>query len=596
MKTFLSFMLAALCFVVFFQVRENAFLSLDDDLYVSENPYIRDGLTVNGLRWAFTAGLLHTSKHTDYWQPFTFISRMLDFQFVGGKAAGHHCVNLVLHILNVLLLFFLLQRSTGRLWPSFAAACLFGVHPLAVEPVSWVTARKDVLGWFFGLLCLHAYLSYRRSSGGKWYAGCLAAFVAALLSKPAMIVLPGYLVIVEFWVLRPPLLPAPLPNITRGEGVSRVIPFCLIALLYAGIPFISQRDVFPYKSGVEIVSHVFDRYFFFLQKFFWPAHLWIYGGMVMPVFNPFILTAKIFSLAGISILAYRMRQRFPFLLAGWLWFVVGLIPVAGLEWPADRFMYVPMVGLIVMVVWSGAEWQRGWPKPAGVWVATISVLIAVCAGLSFQQGRFWRDSPTLFAHALAMYPDNYWAHNSLGVTLTGANKLDEAKRHFQRAIELRPNDAKQLTNMASLLIKQGQYEPAYPYAKKGYELDPFFPAAINNLALVFERRGNMEDAVCLYLKGLANNPQDPTLRENFANFLKNAGQNGPRQDGVYTRHYQNKAVSQEVKFVQGKMEGFYRVYLPDGDLVLEQEYKNGIPVGKPKRYYQKKVLGDYVPQ
>jgi protein O-mannosyl-transferase len=644
--------LLTLTWVVFFQVRHNDFLTLDDDKYVSDNPYIQSGFTPQAVGWAFKAGLTQKTNHTDYWQPAVVLSRLLDYRLFGKSAAAHHVMNLVYHSANVVLVFLFFWRLARSLDAAFFLAAIFAIHPLQVEPVSWVTARKDMISVLWAMICLHSYLSFvnepqtygakpRRGEGehkfdgrinpaksegrsgvnknprrrefwlthapeghglqsmDEWpppsgagfkfvttgfctWGSTFVSFILALMSKPVMIVLPVILKLIGDFT-------GPSPARGRRRYLP-LMPFFLVSLAYVSIPFIGQPGVFDHLSKSSLSALVIDRYVWYAGKFLWPVRLGMYGGWLDTTRWSAGVLIKAIMVAAVTGTSFWLHRRQPALWAGWQWFIVALIPVVALEWAGDRFMYFPIIGLLLMLC-PALSFIKGRGATIGA-----AVVIFLLAALSYRQGAYWRNTESLFLRALAINERNYWAHNSLGALYSCQNKYDLARRHLLRAIQLKPDDIKAINNMASLYIKLEKYQEAFNFAYRAYLINKDFVPVLSNLGVSLEHLGDDQESIVFYLRGLCFEPQDPSLQENFSNYLKRIGRAAPSWNGYYRRYYAGHHLSREAVFKNGLLEGPFKVYFENGDLILKQEYKNGIPAGAPERYFLGKRLPDFVPQ
>lgn len=518
--------LAALTVIIFWPVRHFEFLGLDDHVYVSGNPHIRDGLTLNGLKWAFGADLFFQSENADYWQPLTFGSRMADFHFFGADAGAHHLMNLALHGANVILLFVILFRLTGSLYASAAVAVFFAIHPLGVEAVAWVSARKDVLSVFFALLAAQAWLvSFRR---GTWWMAGVAAFIASLLSKPMMITLPILLMMADY---------VRLVNVKINRKGERFVdpfsfrveawrsfitkwPLWLVCLVYAPVPFLGQPRAFDYT-----VTHPVTRALlacgFYLGKILVPFNIALYGPVPEEAVAAGTPVAALAALLLISWCVFHPRLKFyPMIRLGWVWFAAGILPVAGLEWPADRFVYFPKVGILIMVVWGIAHLSERFavnaPEKRAVLMGGFVAYAVFLGVVTARALPYWRDDITLMRRALDYDRRNYAAHNILGVALARAGDTDAALGHFEQAIALKPGRERAYNNIGMVFYNQNRLEEARTYFERALVLKGDDAELLVNLGNVHARWGDLDRAIGYYSRALALAPGKPGVLNNLA--------------------------------------------------------------------------------
>ena len=446
-------MLAAVTLAVFWRATECGFINYDDPDYVTQNPYVQQGLTAESVRWAFT------SRHEGLWIPLTSLSHILDWQLYGENPAGHHLTSVLLHIANTLLLFLLLRRLTGSLWRSGLVAALFALHPLHVETVAWISERKGVLSTLFWLLTLYAYAGYARfqaqgskTQAARSYVAALVVFAIGLMAKPMLVTLPLIMLLLDYWPLERWKSPVPAgqpsqetePAIWAWRRWRRLVleklPFILLAAVFgvltAGVAPTSSLTVGQRLSNALISC---PRY---LWKTLWPAAL------AIPYPHPWnwpvwqVVLAAAF-LVGMTVWVIRQARRRPYCATGWIWFLGTLIPVLGLVRMgvysiADRYTYVPLIGIFLMVVWAAgdvaAKWAR-WKPAAG---AMAALVLGLCAWRAHDQLGFWTDSGALFTHAIAVTEGNCIAHTNLGYYLEAKGRLEEAIRHYAEAVRIWP--------------------------------------------------------------------------------------------------------------------------------------------------------------
>ena len=484
----LNMVLFAASFGVYSPVVTHGFLSFDDDIYVTDNPAVRRGLSDDSWPW--------TTFHASNWHPLTWLSHRLDCQLFGLDPRGHHLVNLLFHVTNTQLLFFLLWRMTGAAWRSALVAALFALHPLHVESVAWIAERKDVLSTFFGFLCLGAYALYAERPGSIRFAAVVAAFACSLLAKPMWVTLPFLLLLLDYWPLR------------RGQTVARLliekVPLLVLSAASSVVTVFAQSqralvssEHLPLPDRIDNALVSYARY---LGKTFLPTNLTVFYPLHAGEPTTGWAVGAALLLTTVTILAVWCRRNQPAFLVGWLWFLGTLVPVIGLvqvgaQAMADRYTYIPLVGLFVALVWSiPGEWAG---STLGRTVCTMGggILLIACAILTWQQLRFWQDDGTLWRHALDVDERNPVAHLSLGAHLYVRGKVDDAERNFGRALELSPRYALAVNNLGISRLRQGHVEDAQILFARTLELDPNNASFQNNLGLALLRGGRREQAI-----------------------------------------------------------------------------------------------------
>jgi Tfp pilus assembly protein PilF len=473
---------AALLFVTFVayaQVRHFDFVNYDDPEYVTGNAHVRQGLTVQNLLWAAS------SREAANWFPITRVSHMLDAQLFGLDAGLHHLTNLLFHAFATLLVFGFLERATHARWPSAFAAALFALHPLHVESVAWIAERKDVLSAFCWFLALWAYVRYAQRPRWTGYLLVLLAFCAGLLSKPMVVTLPLVLLLLDFWPLR--RLPATRRRIDRI--LFEKAPFFALSAAVAIVTYFAQqgsRAVKPFPIELRL-ENALVSYVTYIVKFFWPAHLAVFYPYPRTVsrweaFAAFIL------LASATALVIRTIPTRPYLFVGWLWYLITLIPVIGIiqvgaQARADRYTYIPMVGLSIMLAWSLADALKRRPQLKPVFVTFAACACGCCAFLTFTQLQYWKNSESLFRHALEVTQDNYVAHHNYGLAIADQpGRLPEAISHYQAALQIQPESIEARTDLGTALAESGHFEEAIAEFQRALQLAPDCTICRNNLS------------------------------------------------------------------------------------------------------------------
>jgi tetratricopeptide (TPR) repeat protein len=522
----IALLLALVTLAVYSPVRQFAYLNFDDPDYVAQNPLIQRGLDRETMKLAFTR------THSFNWHPLTTLSHMLDCRLFGANPGAHHLVNVAFHAASTLLLFTLLRRTTGDLWPSAFVAAVFALHPLHVESVAWISERKDVLSTFFWLLTTHAYVRFaeRSDRGGNramlFYAAALLLYALGLMSKAMLVTLPATLLLLDFW---------PLGRLSAAR-FSRLLleklPFLVLAVASGLVTLLVQRstgavrDMQSFSIGLRL-ANVFVSYVRYLGKAFWPEGLMIFYPYP-EAWEGRKVAAAVLIVAAASLFAVWKARRLPFVFVGWSWFVGTLVPViglvqVGLQSMADRYMYVPLIGLSIIVAWgveSAARSPRwGQLVRAGVFgAATVACLI-----LTRQQLRHWKDSVTAFEHALSVLPDHVMAHAMAGNAYNERGDPAKAMWHYGEALRLNPGFAEVQYNVGNLLLAQNRLDEAIASYERALELRPTLVDARANLAVALNAQRRYAEALAHNVEALRQRPDDPTLLRNMALNLAELG-------------------------------------------------------------------------
>ena len=584
--------LIAITLVVFGQTLRYDFVNFDDDLYVYKAPAIRAGLTVKGLALAFT------SPHARNWHPLTTISHMLDCQLYGLKAGGHHATNVLLHTIAVLLLFRVLRQMTGALWKSATVAALFAVHPLHVESVAWVSERKDVLSAVFFLLMLGAYFRYTRARSVTRYLMVAVLFVAGLMSKTMLVSVPVILLLLDYWPLRrfeQLSLTNDRAKIAKSGDQWRVtralllekIPLLVISAGSCVITFVLQKratGAIPPLPFLWRIQNAFATYVIYIRETLWPTRLAVF----YPHPNDTLTIWEI--LLAMTIAAIVFRRKRPYLFTGWFWYVGMLVPVIGLvqvgeQGHADRYTYLPHIGLFLLAVWLVANVTAVSQRRSRVVVpGAVIIVVLALAWAAFIQTSYWRNSETLWIHALAVTSNNDVAHNNLGYLCADRGELDKAisqfetalrirssKRdphysagsavvqvnladalsrkgqpdeaivHYDEAIKSQPNYADAYYNRGNILFAEGRIDEAMADWEKTLQIRPDDADAHTCLGNAFLRRGSVKEAVAQYQNAITLAPEDPHSRINMAWVLSTAPDASIR-DGIKAIEFAQQAM------------------------------------------------------
>lgn len=506
-------------FAAYSSVWHFGFVAFDDPSYVINNLHLRDGLASRNLSWIFL------SFRPDNWFPLTRLSLILDYQTFGLGAGWYHAENVVIHALAAVLLFGFLRRATGARWPSALVAFIFALHPLHVESVAWISERKDVLCALFWFATLWSWLRYTEKPSAGRYLSALVWFSLGLMAKPMIVTLPFLLVLLDVW----PFCRAVPPKLISGilRKLPEKLPFAALSGAVMWITMQAQRQAFTNTGSPGLrVENTIMSVAAYIADTLWPARLW--AAYAYPASLPvWQAAAAAIVLVAISIFALRRLSDRPWLATGWLWFIVTLAPVIGLvqvggQARADRYMYVPMVGLSIMIVWGLAEFVAGRPS-VRPWAAGLS--LAACASMgvaTWNQTQYWKDTDTLFQHAIQMDPGNYLAWNYLGHALLESGSFpSEAISCFRNALAIRPDIAATHNNLAVILSRQGKTEDALAEYQEALRLNPDFVVAHVNLAGALAQHGQILNAINEYEIALSLNPSDINAQISLGTLLAN---------------------------------------------------------------------------
>jgi tetratricopeptide (TPR) repeat protein len=514
-------------------VRQADFFYLDDDFYVTANPFVRDGLTLAGLRRAFSG------SHGAHWMPLAFTSHMIDVSLFGPTPAGPHVVNVALHALNALLLLTLLRRATGVLGPSILATALFALHPLRVESVAWIAERKDVLSVLFALLTLHAWVSYTRlPTRGRWRA-VVAGTILAIMAKPMLVTLPALLLCFDWWPLRRGGAPGPDGRVLGpGDLVREKMPLALVAAAGIVIQLVAAATqgalvALDDRALAPRVAHAIVSYVWYVWKTFWPAGLGVF--YPLPVWNGWQVAGAVLVVGTMGLAAVRARHAAPWFSAGLAWFAIALAPVIGLfqvggQGMADRFTYLPSIGLVAAVVWTVHETVRTPSRRAVLAGAGVAVGVALAVGAHRQVG-YWRTSETMLAHTIAVTRDNWRMEEALGNVLANQGRHAEAEAHFARALAIQPASGGAAYGLGLALDGLGRPDEATVRYRDAIRLDPRHWRAHNNLGVSLLRHGDLETALHHFSEAVRLNPVTPDATANLRATLAAAGFPKAHADG-----------------------------------------------------------------
>jgi tetratricopeptide (TPR) repeat protein len=509
---------------VYMQTGDHEFLNFDDYVYITKNPHVAAGLKSSNVAWAFT------SIEEGNWFPITRLSHMTDVQLYGMSPSGHHLTNVAIHTLSALLLFLLFLRLSGGLWQSAFVAFLFALHPLHVESVAWVAERKDVLSGLFWFLTLIFYAEYVERRKISLYILALFSFVLGLMSKPMLVTLPIVMLLMDFW---------PLGRFRCGEQgpglrqfinralplIKEKLPFFLCSFFSALITIYAQQKggaianlaAAPFQLRFENALVAYVKY---IGKTIWPhdlAVLYPFPSSI-PLWQ---VISSLFIMLLVSAAAVWTGRRRPYLAVGWFWFLITLVPVIGLiqvgvQSMADRYSYIPVIGLFIMAAWGVPDLTKGLKHRQGILALLAGTVITASAALTWQQLGYWKDSFSLFQHTLQVTTGNYIIHNNLGNVFADTGNLDTAISEFREAIRIRPNFIEARNSLGLVLVRKGNLDAAIKEYQKALWINPSKQYVHYNLGIALASKGDLDAAIREYQKELEINP-------NYTKALNNLG-------------------------------------------------------------------------
>jgi protein O-mannosyl-transferase len=564
----ISLVLIGLTLVVFGQVRNFDFVNYDDRDYITQNRHVQAGWTRDGVLWAMKA------KVHGHWHPLTWLSHMTDAQFFGLDAGFHHLTNLMLHLANTLLLFWVLRRMTGAQYRSAFVAALFALHPLHVEPVAWVAARKDVLSTIFWMLSIGAYIYYVKRPGVLRYAAVLVLFVLGLMSKAMIVTLPLVLLLLDYWPLGRWQVQAPSGVINTAAqqplhkknqihlGIRLVSEKILFFFLLGGSAFISvlfmryerlpEFSLWKILPKTEYVLQALVFYVHYIIKMLWPFNLatpYPKAEIMPPVWQA--VGAAVF-LTVISAWVIDGRKRRPYLFVGWFWYLITLLPVIGLikfgpHTLADRYTYIALIGLFIIIAWGFPELIAGWRNRRLVLGVAAGIVVTGCVVISYIQTTTWQNSVTMLTHTVEVTKDNWLAHTNLGVALKDEGRFEEAEFHYKEALRINPKDFMAFTNLGFAKMHQGKYEEGTQQFYEALKRNPKDPQAHFALGVILKDQGNCEEASKHFIESLRLNPRNSKAHVNLGLCYGGSG-----NDAEAIRHF-SEAVAIDPDNISARM-------------------------------------------
>ncbi len=531
--------LAVSILAVYWQVTRHDFIVYDDNVYITDNPHVQSGFTSKSIGWALT------TTWSGNWHPLTWFSHILDYRLFGLNPRGHHLTSLFLHIANSILLFLTLRWATSVIWPSALAAALFAIHPLHVESVAWVAERKDVLSTFFWLLTMLAYIRYAKRPKRTTYMLVVLLFALGLTAKPMLVTLPFVLLLLDYWPLNRFQLrgnygsvhdgragPSP-ENLSPMRLIVEKLPMFMLSGIASAIAFWAQAKAGA-MSGLEIVpfkwriANALVAYVTYMGKLIWPQDLAVFYPHPkdnLPIWQAVL--AGLFLLT-LSIAIARLAARYRYAIVGWLWYLGTLVPVIGLvqvgeQAMADRYAYVPLIGLYIIIAWGLADFGKESRRIRTLLTVSITSFLVILALCTWQQAKLWRNSIDLFEHTLRVTTNNYVAHYTLGNALALQGYLAGAITHYEEALRIKPNYAEAHNNLGNALAMQGNLTEAVRHYKESIQIISSQGKTHRNLGVVLDRQGKHEEAIRHYKEALRINPRDSQSHNNIGVTLAEQG-------------------------------------------------------------------------
>lgn len=501
----------------YWPVHRHSFVDYDDHQYVTDNQHVKAGLTRAGIIWAFTTG------HASNWHPLTWLSHMLDCQLFDTDPGRHHLMSLLIHTISTVFLFAVFKKMTGAVWLSGLTAAAFALHPLHVESVAWIAERKDVLSGLFWMLTMAVYLRYARQRRIGWYVATIFVFALGLMAKPMLVTLPFVLLLLDYW---------PLERLGRDNAVRLVVektPLFILSTISSVITFVAQRSGGAVIQIEEVplfirAANGLISYLIYISKTFWPSRLAAFYAYTFDTSSLWLALLAPLLVAGISVLAVVLAVRHRYLLVGWLWYIGTLVPVIGLvqvgtQARADRYTYIPSIGISIVVAWGAAELSGKWRYRKLILTTSAAIVTAAMLLSARMQVRHWQDSLTLFSRAVEVTRGNYVGHAGLGKALHARGRLDEAVRQYNQALKIKPNYTIARYNLANALSRLGKVDEAIGHYREALRTDPNNASAHNNLGNALAGQQKIDEAIIHYRRTLEIEPDNPKAHNNLGSAL-----------------------------------------------------------------------------
>ncbi|MBF0517485.1 MAG: tetratricopeptide repeat protein [Nitrospirae bacterium] len=501
-------LLAAAVMIVFLPVYGFEFVSFDDAIHITNNPHVQNGLTVDGIKWAFTTTI------EGNWVPLMWITHMIDAAIYGVNPGGHHMSNLILHIINSIVLFLLFKEMTGELWRSALVAALFAVHPAHVESVAWVSERKDLISALFWFITMSFYVKYTRQPSRKSYAYVIIFFILGLMSKPMLVTLPFVLLLIDSWPL------GRLKQTPLSKLIIEKIPMFIISGVFSVITYYAQKNYKAVISLAELpyslrMGNVLTAYVKYLKNAVIPTGLSVFYPRMEAV-EAWQWIGAVVILLAVTICAVLVVKRSPYILTGWFWFLGTMVPVIGLvqvgaQGMADRYTYIPFIGLFIMAAYAlPTKISQRLP------VKIISfAIICTCTALSVKQVRYWQNSTSLLTHASQTIKTSALLFYNLGTVLAETGKYDQSLKAFDKAIAIDPKNADAYINKGTVYMRIHQFDKAAENFNSAIAIKPDIPEAYNGLGEAMMTVGNHKAAAEMFQKALLINPNYKRAHSNL---------------------------------------------------------------------------------
>jgi tetratricopeptide (TPR) repeat protein len=525
--------LVLLVLAAYWQVKNFEFVNYDDQIYVTQNFQTQSGITRESIAYTFT------DLRTSNWHPLTMISHMLDWQLFGEKAGGHHWTSVIIHIFNTVLLFLLLNKLTGAIWRSALVAALFAVHPINVESVAWIAERKNVLSTFFWLLTMLLYVWYVKQPGWKRYLPVFLFFALGLMSKPMLVTLPFVLLLLDYWPLNRTAINTQDENQTEIQSplkakktklsflILEKIPLFILTAISIGVTVYAAKSASTI-AGFEIIplaKRVYNAifsYVLYLKKLLWPTDLAVFYPQTDIQIHQVLLAASL--LVFCTAIFCKYYKKYPYLVVGWFWYLGTLVPVIGIvqvgsQAMADRYAYIPFIGIFIMLSWTIAEIVKNHLLQKITSILAVIILMALLVTTHIQVN-YWETSFSLFERTLNLTKGNFIAQIGMGVELMKQNKIDEAIAHFNTAININPENPANYMAFVSLgqaLSMQNKKKEAIAAFKQALSINPHCDEAYHKLGFVLFQTGQMDEASAAYKKAIVLNNDYPLYHGSLGN-------------------------------------------------------------------------------
>jgi len=519
LKFLLCLLLIAAILSVFWQVQYHSFINYDDNVYVTQNRNVQSGLSQESVLWAFTA------TDAGFWHPLTWLSLMFDYKLYRLNPAGYHWTNVIFHIANTLLLFLALNRMTGAIWQSGFVAALFAVHPLHVESVAWIAQRKDVISTFFWMLTMYAYAIYVERTGVWRYILVFISYLLGLMAKPMLVTLPFVLLLLDYWPLK------------RLQSTAHLVlekaPFIVVTIFICVVTYITEQmsgalspaEIYPLDVRIQ---NAMISYVAYIEKMIWPSNLAIlypYPANLWPIAQ---VVVSGLVLALISIIVIRLISTYPYLAVGWFWYLGTLVPVigfvqVGIPALADRYTYVPLIGLFIATTWAFPDLLRRWKYRKAFFTVTSAFILIALMTCTWFQVRYWKNSVTLLSQTIQVTERNYIAHNNLGLALLDEGLFDDAIRHFRIALRIKPRIGIFHTNLGVALSRCGKVDEAISNFLTALEINNNDWGTHFNLGIVLIKKGNVDEGIINLEKAVAGKPDNIQYRRALADAFMQKG-------------------------------------------------------------------------